>query len=1204
MKEVNINDVCEWAKQFLVITEKEITPGELKEQKKYAILVQRPNDKLLLSKMLDESSQIRNNRKLARRMKILIERYGVPEFFPKSDAFLLKMFTSVGYLFSAVAVPIFKKRLRMDTENVIIQEERPSLDKHLDMRRKENIGQNLNLLGEVVHSNSEADRRYHHYLEALKDPRINYISIKISGIYAQLHPLNYDQSKEELCSRIAAIYQQAIDHPCIDDQGVSRPKFVNLDMEEYKDTELTLDVFLTVLAMPQFKNYTAGIVVQAYLPDAWLFQTALLDFARKRVAEGGAPIKMRLVKGANLGMETIVSSLRGWENPILPTKVEVDANFLHLLDRALLPENAAAVHVGVASHNFFTIGYAYLLSRENGVEKYVDFEMLEGMANHLSRAMKSLGKQVILYTPVVKNEHFLNAVSYLVRRLDENTGKDNFLSYSFNLKVESDHWKFLYQQFEQAYAMKDNIVPEPARKQNRNLITDMRHETCDMRNETSQISNLKSQIEPFRNEPDTNFDLRANRQWADGIRRRWKKNTTDTPYIIPVQAGKEEVFNGKKRQYLDRSQNDEVCVCELHLSDLEQMKCIVDIAEADAPEWRKTTVDERNRILHAVADNLCAARGDLIGCMTAITGKTFLEGDAEVSEAIDFCRYYPITMKRFAELDTIHCTPKGVILVIPPCNFPLAIPVCGVAAALSGGNTVILKPATVAFPVAWEFAKCFWDAGVPKETLQLVCSDGSEPLNYLCSHPVIKHVILSGSTDNAFRLLENNPKCPLSAETSGKNAIILTGSGDRGHTIQNVISSAFSNSGQKCSACSLLLVEKEVYDDPDFAAKLKDVVTSLQTGSAWEPSNIIGPMVDNRNDKLLHAIEHLEPGESWLVAPIFIDNKKYILKPCVKWGVRPESYTFRTELCGPLLAVVRIENLRQGIELVNSARYGLTSGIQTLDEAERELWRNSIEAGNLYINRGITGAIVNRQPFGGMKLSAFGGGIKPGGPNYVSCFLNIVETGRAPSTENKTDHASSSQTKTGHAPSLQTDMIFSSLLDANDKSRFESAIGSYQKNWETEFSKERDVNHITGEENIFRYLPLKSCALRVQLTDKLCDVLMAVVASCIVKTPITVSIAANDPKCKSLQHAETRRAKSLLRVVVQDETSFINDMAKYERIRTCSPDLSDEIYKKAAELGKYIATAPPLAEGRVEMLHYVKEQSISFEYHRYGSITE
>jgi len=479
---------------------------------------------------------------------------------------------------------------------------------------------------------------------------------------------------------------------------------------------------------------------------------------------------------------------------------------------------------------------------------------------------------------------------------------------------------------------------------------------------------------------------------------------------------------------------------------------------------------------------------------------------------------------------------------------------------------------------------------VPKETLQVVCSDGREPVNFLTAHPAIKHIILTGGTDTAFRLLENNPRCPLSAETGGKNAIILTGSGDQDHAILNVVSSAFSNAGQKCSACSLLLVEKEVYDDTNFAEKLKDAVTSMQTGSVWEPNNIIGPMVDNRNDKLLHAIEHLEPGESWLVPPVFTDKNKYILKPCVKWGVRPESYTFRTELFAPLLAVVRIDSLQQGIEYVNSIEYGLTSGLQTLDEAERKLWRNSIEAGNLYINRGITGAIVSRQPFGGMKRSAFGGGIKAGGPNYVSCFLNIEDA----------NIEASSDVLNSIEPKFNDHILFSLLQDDRDKARFISAVHSYWINLENEFSKERDISKITGEENMFRYLPLKNCVLRLHGSDQMCEILMTVSASFIVGVPITVSIAEDDPKCDSLKQLAGKSDKWT--IVVQDETSFINYMEKYERIRTCSPNISEAIYKKAAELGKYIATAPPVSEGRIELLHYLKEQSITFEYHRYGSI--
>lgn len=1163
MEKVTTAEVLEWAKDFLNRAEKELTPEEVKEQKKFASLIQTPSNKTVLSKMLDESSQIRDRGLVVQRMKELINEYGVPDFFNSFDRFQLKLFMNFGFLAPDIAVPLFNKRLREETNKIIIAEERPALTNHLSDRWTARIGQNVNLLGEVVLGDREAENRYEHYLEALKEPDINYISIKLSGIYAQIHSLSYEQNKKELCQLVAAIYQQAIDNPYTDQDGVTKPKFVNLDMEEYKDTDLTLDVFEEVLSMPQFKNYMAGIVVQAYLPDAGLFQERLLKFAKKRVESGGSPLKMRLVKGANLQMESIISSLKGWKNPVLSSKIEVDANYMHILDVGLQPENAKVLHIGVASHNFFSIAYAYLLSEKNKVADYVTFEMLEGMANHLPRVVRSLNKQIILYTPVVKKAHFLNAISYLVRRLDENTGKDNFLSYSFNLKLDSPQWNFLVNQFQEAYKLKDSIVPTVYRTQDR----------------TEESVPVKD-INVFHNEPDTNLDLHQNRDWALESLRKWGTLVNEKNFIIPVQIGEKEIITETKKLYYDRSRNDQVCFCEANLSSLEQIKEIVAIAEEDQSGWRSTDIDKRNEILHKVADHLSNRRGDLIGCMAAITGKAFTEGDVEVSEAIDFCRFYPITMKRFEELDTVAYKPKGIVLVIPPWNFPLAIPVGGVAAALAGGNTVILKPATVALPIAWEFAKCFWDAGVPKDALQIVCSADRSSLNYLTSHSSIKHIILTGGTDTAFRLLENSPRTPLSAETGGKNAIILTANGDQDHAILNVVSSAFSNAGQKCSACSLFLVDKKIYNDENFKAKLKDAVESLRTGSVWDTMNMVGPMITNDNEKLLHAIEHLEDGESWLVAPEFLDEKKYILKPTVKWGVKADSFTFKNELFAPLLSVVCIDNLQQGIEYANSSDYGLTAGLQSLNEEEQDLWKNSIEAGNLYINRGITGAIVNRQPFGGMKRSAFGGGIKAGGPNYVSCFVEFTEK--------------------DVIASVEKNPLITLVSDEKDQKRLGFALNRYDQAWQNEFSQERDVNYIYGEANTFRYLPLRSVGFRVQEKDNLCDVLLVLAASNKANTPVVVSINENDQKVGAVKDASSLLLNTSVKIQAEDR--FIDEMGSYERIRSCSTDLSDAIYMKAAQLGKHIASDKPLVEGRLELLNYLKEQSIAYEYHRYGSI--
>ena len=625
--------------------------------------------------------------------------------------------------------------------------------------------------------------------------------------------MNYNESFPELVRRMSKLYQKAIDYPYVDEEGVKRPKFINLDMEEYKDAHFTMRLFKEVLSKPEFKDYSAGIVVQAYLPDAKGFQEELLEFAKARVEAGGAPIKMRLVKGCNLEMESVISSLRGWPNPVRTSKTEVDANYLHLLEIGLRPENAKVLHLGVASHNLYSIAYAYLLAHQYGTVEYMSFEMLEGMANHLWRAQSLLGNRVILYTPVVKDEHFLNAVSYLVRRMDENTAPDNFLTHSFNLKPGTKTWDFLAKQFEEAYAMKDSITHTPTRTQNRN-----------------KPYTPVPPADKMENEPDTDFDLFANQKWIESVVAKWKKSETDEPEIIPLQIGATTVVCEERQKYMDRCQDDAVCVCEMSKANTEQVKQIIDIAEKDPAGWRNTTIEERHKIMYEAANKLAEMRGDLIGCMCAVTGKTVTEGDVEVSEGVDYARFYTTAMKKFLSLDDVDIAPKGTILVISPWNFPCAIPVGGIVAGLAGGNTVILKPATVAAPVAWLFAQAFWDAGVPKEALQVIITD-REALQVLTTHPAIKHIILTGGTDTARAILKANPTTPLSAETGGKNAIILTASGDRDHAIMNIVASAFGNAGQKCSACSLLLVERSVYEDANFKEKLIDAATSMKVGS-------------------------------------------------------------------------------------------------------------------------------------------------------------------------------------------------------------------------------------------------------------------------------------------------------------------------------------------------------------------------------------
>ena len=1146
-----VDEVFSWMRKLYDESYSGLTKTEKSEQHMYGTMVTTPSDKKFIVRMLDETSQVRDTQKLALRMKELIDQYGIPKFLGTGDRLLFWMYKKFAYkpLFNWVAVPIIKWRLRRDTSRVIIDAARPHLTQHLATRFQQNIGQNVNLLGEVVLGDGEADKRYYSYLEALKEPDINYISVKISGIYAQTHALNYKECFPELIRRMSELYQTAIDYPYTDPEGVTKPKFINLDMEEYKDAHLTMKLFKDVLSLPQFKNYEAGIVVQSYLPDAWDFQTELLEFAKARVEAGGSPIKMRIVKGCNLDMENIVSDLRGWPNPVRPNKTEVDANYLHLIERGLKPENAKVLHIGMASHNLFTISYAYLLTQMYQTPKdCFCFEMLEGMANHVWRAQRKLGNHVILYTPVVKKEHFLNAISYLVRRMDENTAPDNFLTHSFSLKPDTPEWKELQQQFINAYNMKDTITHIPTRTQDRN----------------KPYVGQEPQDEMI-NEPDTDFDRFCNQEWVEKIFAKWK-STGKMNYekagwgdwkpgdTLPTQIGDELVYNEDKVSYYDRSQEGDVLVCEMSRANKAQVEQILDIADKDGGGWRDTTIEERHLIMYRAANIMGQMRGDLIGSMCAITGKTVEEADVEVSEGIDYCRFYTTTMKKFAALDDIVMKAKGTVLVLSPWNFPCAIPCGGVVAALASGNTCILKPATVAAPVAWLFAKAFWEAGVPKEALQVIIVD-REATPLLTTSPVIKHIILTGGTETAQQIEHINPLVPLSAETGGKNVMILSAKGDRDHAIMNACSSAFGNAGQKCSACSILLVERSVYKDPEFMEKLKDCASSLKVGGVWNAGNIVGPMITNHNEKLEKACQ-LEPGEKWLIAPEFVDEKKYILKPTVKINVKPDSYTFRTELFAPLLAVTPFDTLEEAVDLVNSLDYGLTSGLQSLDEQEQKYWKNHIKAGNLYINRGITGAVVNRQPFGGMKLSAFGPGLKAGGPNYCTQFMYITDK-----------------------PGSTTDYK-----------------QSYAAWYEKEFKHARNIQpKIRGEQNVFRYLPVDGgMVLRLFGDETLEQVQMVQLAAQTVGTQLIVSMDAANPLFAQLEGEKKQ----------ENMAAFLESIKNYGRVRVISSRMPDVIREAAANYDKYIACAAPVKDGRIELALYIQEQSIANEYHRYGSQIE
>jgi RHH-type proline utilization regulon transcriptional repressor/proline dehydrogenase/delta 1-pyrroline-5-carboxylate dehydrogenase len=596
-----------------------------------------------------------------------------------------------------------------------------------------------------------------------------------------------------------------------------------------------------------------------------------------------------------------------------------------------------------------------------------------------------------------------------------------------------------------------------------------------------------------------------------------------------------------------------------------------------------------------VAAEIRRSRGALIRVAIGNGGKTIAEADPEVSEAIDFADFYGATAEYFEELPELSASPAGVVVVVPPWNFPIAIPCGGVAAALAAGNTVILKPASHTVLVAWELCQCFWRAGVSRRTLQFLPCPGSGAGARLVSDSRVNAVILTGGTSTALQMLRSRPDMRLFAETGGKNAMIVTALSDREQAVKHLVHSAFSHAGQKCSATSLLLLEAEVFDDPSFRRMLCDAVKSIHVGSAWALETRMTPLITPPAGELEQGLLTLEPSESWALMPQRIAANPALWSPGIKWNVQPGSFTHCTEFFGPLLGVMRFTHLDEAIELVNATGYGLTSGPQSLDEREIATWKNRIEAGNLYINKPTVGAIVLRQPFGGWGKSSFGPGLKAGGPNYVTQFMHV------------TDRGDCSELEISH-PDLASLWEAAQIRAAGDHSlpHLRRALASYEHWWKTEFSREHDHFRLLGEDNIRRYIPFRVIRVRVGPLDTFFELFARVAAGRVTGARVIVSSATgNGSSLVQLLDDCTDSWAAGIEFIVESDEAVADSLARHsdERTRYAAPDrVPPFVRAAAAESGVWIADQPVLAAGRVELLWYIREKSISHAYHRYGNL--
>jgi RHH-type proline utilization regulon transcriptional repressor/proline dehydrogenase/delta 1-pyrroline-5-carboxylate dehydrogenase len=1050
------------------------------------VLVNDPAASEFTVQLTDEVTRIADSARAARRFAELVGEADLAAF-STTDRWLLAAGARLARFAPRLVMPLVIRRLRSESEGVILSAEDPDFARHIAGRRSQGIHCNVNVLGEAIVGDREARRRLDMVLARLRRPDVDYVSVKISAACADINPFAFDDTVERVAERLRELYGLAA--------SFEPSKFVNLDMEEYRDLGLTVAAFQRVLDEPAFERLDAGIVLQAYLPDARGAARDVADWAVRRHRRAGGHTKIRIVKGANLAMETVEAELRGWVPAPYPTKADVDANYKAVLDVLCEPEFDTAVGIGVASHNLFDVAWALVLSGEMvevGRPDRIEIEMLEGMSPSQSDVVRAAAGGVLLYAPVVRRSDFASAIAYLVRRLDENTSPDNFLSHLFDLATDRSLFATEEARFRESVRRRHDVDGRPRRSQDRSF--------------TPESVGLEL---PFENAADTDWTRPGNRAWMmDAL---GSNGVAD-----PVVGSSQITF-----ETIDES---------------------VSTGVAARPVWSEIGVRGRAEIINRVGDVFEATRGRVLATMIEDAGKTVLEGDPEVSEAIDFARYYARESLRLASLP--GGSPLGTVVVTPPWNFPFAIPAGGVLAALAAGNTVILKPAPQTMRTAALIAELCWEAGVPRNVLQFAPVPDGKVGQRLVTHPDVDAVILTGAHDTAAMFHSWRPGLRLHAETSGKNAIVITATADLDHAVFDLVRSAFGHAGQKCSAASLAVVEASLYDDPAFLERIRDASATLCVGAADDPTTDVGPLIDPPGDSLQRALSTLEPGESWLLTPRCLADDGRLWSPGVRIGVRPGSWFAQTECFGPVLGIIRADDLEHAVAIQNSTDFGLTAGLQALDPGEIERWLDRVEAGNLYVNRGITGAIVQRQPFGGWKRSAVGPTAKAGGPNYVASLARWVDAGEATVAE-----------------------VAETFVE------WMSVVGS----------AEVDPTGLVAERNVFRYRTLiGGVAVRFGsgTTERERDL---------------VSLAAETTGCRVIISEEVDEST--------EELAMRIGTLGIDRVRLLAHDDAGFVLRRACHaVGVAIDDAAVIGMPEIELPRWLHEQAVSITMHRHGRV--
>ncbi len=834
----------------------------------------------------------------------------------------------------------------------------------LDLRRS-GLAFSVDVLGEEVLSEKEVDQHRDTYLALLRDlheamaaqPRDSLldhdpfgelptwdVSYKLTSFYSQLDPMAWESSLERTLQALNPVLD------AIRDFGGS----FTIDMEQYYLKDFTLEFFKRLLIERPDLPFP-GVVIQAYLRDSEQDVGELIRFAK----DAKRRILVRLVKGAYWDYETVVNTQVGWPIPVFTVKADADARY-EALTRALL-ENTTHIRPAIGTHNIRSISNAAAHAERLGLPKEAyEFQMIFGMAEPIRAALVKMGYRVRIYAPV---GDLIPGMAYLIRRLLENTYDDSFLRRAFYEGEEID-------------TLLEKPAPSPADEPPR--------------------------VPEFANEPPMDFSQGANRtRMANALAAR--KSQLGKPYPIVVN-GRSRLTSTTKAS-VNPARPEEV-VGVIHQATSGDVDAAVHAAREFSREWAGYSVERRANFLFAAAAEARKRRFDLMALEVYEVGKAWKEADGDVAEAIDHLEYYGREAIRImqriklgnypGEDNRSVYEPLGVAAVISPWNFPIAIPMGMISAALVTGNCVVFKPSSPAAVCGWAIAELFSKVGLPPGALQFIPGPGDEAGDHLMRHPGVDLVAFTGSKDVGLKILKAAADVPddakgikrVIAEMGGKNAVIVDETADLDEAVKGVRDSALGFQGQKCSACSRVIIVG--HNAEEFNDRLREAILSLNIGPPERPENTFGPLIDSSAVNKVEYYKRSAEQEGNVILSMEVNSEAggsgFYHGPCVVTSLPRDAAALKDEIFGPLLVILRTETLDEAIRIANDSPYALTGGLYSRSPEAVEKVKREFRCGNLYINRKITGALVGRQPFGGFGMS--GVGTKAGGPDYLKQFVN------------------------------------------------------------------------------------------------------------------------------------------------------------------------------------------------------------------------